>query len=134
MRSEGIFQGHGDSHDAGPAGYGKGPGFCIRGQQQRPCHVPVCGPCCGHGEARCRTGAFYGICDGHRGGGRPLDGPGALRADLGQKRAEEKLDKLVTQGEIANKIIDVKENETSYEVTVTYEVLEEIGTKEKIVF
>ena len=52
----------------------------------------------------------------------------------GQKRAEEKLDKLVTQGEIANKIIDVKENETSYEVTVTYEVLEEIGTKEKIVF
>ena len=52
----------------------------------------------------------------------------------GQKRAEEKLDKLVTQGEIANKIIDVKENETSYEVTVTYEVVEEIGTKEKIVF
>ena len=52
----------------------------------------------------------------------------------GQKRAEEKLDKLITQGEISNKIIDIKENETSYEITVTYEVLEEIGTKEKIVF
>lgn len=52
----------------------------------------------------------------------------------GQKRAEEKLNKLITHGEISNKIIDIKENETSYEITVTYEVLEEIGTKEKIVF
>ena len=52
----------------------------------------------------------------------------------GQKRAEEKLDKLITQGEISNKIIDINETETSYEITVTYEVLEEIGTKEKIVF
>lgn len=51
----------------------------------------------------------------------------------GKKRAEEKLDKLIT-GEVINKKTDIVEYNSYYDVKVTYEVKEEIGTKEKIVF
>ena len=51
----------------------------------------------------------------------------------GQKIAEEKLNSLIS-GEIVNKNTSIVEKDTYYEVKVTYEVIEEIGTKEKIVF
>ena len=51
----------------------------------------------------------------------------------GQKRAEEKLNNLI-EGEISNKDVAITEYETYYDVKVTYEVIEEIGTKEKIGF
>lgn len=59
----------------------------------------------------------------------------------GIKEAQEVLDKTVQQEKrvteeqkILNKYITANENEEYVEVEVTYEVLEEIGTKEKIVF
>ena len=51
----------------------------------------------------------------------------------GQKRAEEKLNKLI-EGEISKKDVNITEFETYYDVKVTYEVIEQIGTKEKIGF
>lgn len=50
----------------------------------------------------------------------------------GEKKAEEKLDKLIS-GEVKNKHTEIKEFDTYYEVKVTYECTENIGTKEKIV-
>lgn len=59
----------------------------------------------------------------------------------GIKEAQEVLDKTIQQEKrvteeqkILNKYITANENEEYVEVEVTYEVLEEIGTKEKIVF
>ena len=51
----------------------------------------------------------------------------------GQKRAEEKLNELI-EGEISKKDVNITEYETYYDVKVTYEVIEQIGTKEKIGF
>lgn len=51
----------------------------------------------------------------------------------GQRRAEEKLNELI-EGEISKKDVNITEYETYYEVKVTYEVIEQIGTKEKIGF
>ena len=51
----------------------------------------------------------------------------------GQRRAEEKLNKLIS-GEVSKKDTNITEHDTYYDVKVTYEVIEEIGTKEKIVY
>ena len=51
----------------------------------------------------------------------------------GTKRAEEKLNNLIS-GEISKKDVSITEHDTYYDVKVTYEVIEEIGTKEKIDF
>ena len=51
----------------------------------------------------------------------------------GQRRAEEKLNELI-EGEISKKDVNITEYETYYDVKVTYEVIEQIGTKEKIGF
>ena len=52
---------------------------------------------------------------------------------LGTAKAEEKLLKLIN-GEVIDKKIDVENRDTSYEIVVTYSVIENIGTKEKIEF
>ena len=51
----------------------------------------------------------------------------------GQSRAEEKLNSLIT-GEIAEKNVSITDMGDYYDVKVTYDVVEDIGTKEKIVF
>ena len=51
----------------------------------------------------------------------------------GETIAKEKLDKLVG-GEIVNSTTEITECDTYYDVTVKYEVIENIGTKEKIEF
>ena len=51
----------------------------------------------------------------------------------GQSRAEEKLNSLIT-GEIAEKNVSITDMGDYYDVKVTYDVIEDIGTKEKIVF
>ena len=51
----------------------------------------------------------------------------------GQRRAEEKLNSLIT-GEIAEKNVSITDMGDYYDVKVTYDVIEDIGTKEKIVF
>ena len=53
--------------------------------------------------------------------------------ELGKSRAEEKLDALIN-GEVIDKKIEVNERDTSFEITVTYSVIENIGTKEEIKF
>lgn len=52
---------------------------------------------------------------------------------LGKLKAEEKLDSLIS-GEIIDKRIDTTEYDSYYEIKVTYIVIENIGTKEKIIF
>ena len=55
--------------------------------------------------------------------------------NIGIKELEEELDKEIQKKEnIVNKNINTYENEDSVDVYVTYEVLEDIGTEEKIVF
>ncbi|MBQ2937706.1 MAG: sporulation protein YqfD [Clostridia bacterium] len=55
--------------------------------------------------------------------------------ELGIKEVQEELDKEIEDKEkIVNKIINTYEKEDGIEVFVTYEVLENIGTNEKIVF
>ena len=55
--------------------------------------------------------------------------------DLGIKTLEEELNNEIANKEsIVNKNINTYENENSLDVYVTYEVLEKIGTNEKIVF
>lgn len=55
--------------------------------------------------------------------------------EIGIKKAQEALDNQVQNKEnIVNTYINYNEQEEFIEVEVTYEVLEEIGTKEKIVF
>ena len=49
----------------------------------------------------------------------------------GETEAKKKLDEKIN-GEIKNSIVDVKEYDGYFDVTVTYDVIEEIGTKEKI--
>lgn len=51
----------------------------------------------------------------------------------GESKADEKLESQIS-GEIKNKEITITEFDAYYEVKVTYEVIENIGTKEKIVF
>lgn len=50
---------------------------------------------------------------------------------IGEEKATEKLDSLIN-GDIINKTTNVIEYDAYYKVNVTYEVIEEIGTKEKI--
>ncbi len=52
---------------------------------------------------------------------------------LGISRIEEKMKDLIN-GEVIDKKIDVTERDSSYEVKVTYSVIENIGTKEEIEF
>ena len=52
---------------------------------------------------------------------------------LGKLKAEEKLDALIN-GEVIDKNIETIEYDSYYEVKVTYTVIENIGTKEKIIF
>lgn len=55
--------------------------------------------------------------------------------NLGIKQLEEQLDQEIEDhSKIVNKIINTYEKEDGLEINVTYEVLESIGTKEKIVF
>lgn len=55
--------------------------------------------------------------------------------NIGIQELESKLDKQITNKEkIINKIINTKEETDGLEVSITYEVLENIGTNEKIVF
>ena len=55
--------------------------------------------------------------------------------NLGIKQLEQELDQEIENKEaIVNKNISTYENENSIDVYVTYEVLENIGTNEKIVF
>ena len=55
--------------------------------------------------------------------------------NIGIKELEQELDKEIKEKEkIVNKNINTYEKEDGVEVYVTYEVLENIGTKEKIVF
>ena len=55
--------------------------------------------------------------------------------NLGVQQLEEELDNEIENKEkIVNKIITTNEKENGIEVNVTYEVLENIGTNEKIVF
>ena len=55
--------------------------------------------------------------------------------DLGIQELQEELDKEIENKEkIVNKIINTYEKEDGIEINVTYEVLENIGTNEKIVF
>lgn len=55
--------------------------------------------------------------------------------DIGIQELQEELDsKIEDKSKIVNKIISTNEKENGIEVTVTYEVLENIGTNEKIVF
>lgn len=55
--------------------------------------------------------------------------------ELGIKQLQEELDKEIeNKDKIVNKIINTYEKEDGIEVYVTYEVLENIGTNEKIVF
>lgn len=55
--------------------------------------------------------------------------------EIGIRKAQEALEKQVQNKEnIVNTYINYNEQEEFIEVEVTYEVLEEIGTKEKIVF
>ena len=54
--------------------------------------------------------------------------------DLGIKELEEELDEILQSKEIVNKNINTYGNDDYIEVYVTYEVLENIGTEEKIVF
>lgn len=55
--------------------------------------------------------------------------------DLGIKTLQEKIDKQIADKEkIVNKVITTEEQEDGIEVIVTYEVLENLGTNEKIVF
>ena len=55
--------------------------------------------------------------------------------NLGIQQLEEELDKIITDtNKIVNKNINTYEKEDGVEVVVTYEVLENIGTNEKIVF
>lgn len=51
----------------------------------------------------------------------------------GQNLAEEKLKEQIS-GELKNKEVQINEFDSYYEVKVDYEVIESIGTKEKIVF
>ncbi len=53
--------------------------------------------------------------------------------ELGRNLAESKLNELIS-GEIIDKQVNVTERDTSFEVTVTYTVIEDIGTKEEIEF
>ena len=53
--------------------------------------------------------------------------------ELGLKKAKEALEDKIS-GEVINKKVELKEQNSCFEVKVTYEVIEEIGTKEKIVF
>jgi len=53
---------------------------------------------------------------------------------LGIKELEEELDEILQSKEIVNKNINTYGNDEYIEVYVTYEVLESIGTEEKIVF
>ncbi len=53
--------------------------------------------------------------------------------NIGTSRAEEKLNLLIN-GEVIDKKIETTERESSYEVVVTYSVIENIGTKEEIKF
>ena len=54
--------------------------------------------------------------------------------DEGTKRAEEKLNSLITNVDSAEKQVSVTDMGSFYDVKVTYVVTENIGTKEKIVF
>ena len=55
--------------------------------------------------------------------------------NLGVEELQKELDNEIENKEkIVNKIINVYEKEDGIEVYVTYEVLEDIGTNEKIVF
>lgn len=55
--------------------------------------------------------------------------------DLGIEQLQEELDKEIEdKSKVVNKIINTYEKEDGIEVYVTYEVLEDIGTNEKIVF
>ena len=55
--------------------------------------------------------------------------------DLGIKELEQQLDnEIEDKTKIVNKNINTYEKENGLEVYVTYEVLESIGTNEKIVF
>ena len=55
--------------------------------------------------------------------------------DLGIKELEEQLDlEIEDKNSIVNKNVNTYEKENGIEVYVTYEVLENIGTNEKIVF
>lgn len=55
--------------------------------------------------------------------------------ELGIQQLQEELDEEVKDKEkIVNKIINTYEKEDGIEISVTYEVLENIGTNEKIVF
>ncbi len=55
--------------------------------------------------------------------------------DLGIEQLQEKLDnEIEDKSKVVNKIINTYEKEDGIEVYVTYEVLEDIGTNEKIVF
>lgn len=55
--------------------------------------------------------------------------------DLGIEQLQEELDnKIEDKSKVVNKIINTYEKEDGIEVYVTYEVLEDIGTNEKIVF
>ena len=54
--------------------------------------------------------------------------------ELGKATAEAKLNELITEGNIVNKITDVTEYPNYYSIVVKYEVIEDIGTKEKIDF
>ena len=54
---------------------------------------------------------------------------------IGIQEIEEELEKQIENKEnIVNKNINTYENENSIDIYVTYEVLETIGTNEKIVF
>ena len=55
--------------------------------------------------------------------------------DLGIEQLQEELDnEIEDKSKVVNKIINTYEKEDGIEVYVTYEVLEDIGTNEKIVF
>lgn len=55
--------------------------------------------------------------------------------EIGAKKAQEVLEKQIpNKNDVVNTYINYNEQEEFVEVEVTYEVLEEIGTKEKIVF
>ena len=55
--------------------------------------------------------------------------------ELGIEQLQQELDKEIeNKDKIVNKVINTNEKEDGIEIFVTYEVLENIGTNEKIVF
>ena len=51
--------------------------------------------------------------------------------EIGERIAKEKMSKLIEE-EVVNENTEITESLDYYNITVTYDVIEEIGTKEKI--